>query len=100
MARIYIETTIASFYVEVRTEPEMVARRNWTRQWFDGANGGSDELVTSLAVVAELEAGSFPGKSDALKLISRLPLVDLNEAVAEAVDAYIAHRRDAARSCR
>ena len=92
MARIYIETTIASFYYEVRTGPEMVARRNWTRRWFDAANAGSDELVTSLAVEAELEAGGFPGKADALALIANLPLVDLNDSVAEAVDAYISHR--------
>ena len=92
MARIYIETTIASFYYEVRTEPEMVARRNWTRRWLDAAKTGSDELVTSLAVEAELEAGNFPGKADALALIADVPLVDLNESVAEAVDAYILHR--------
>jgi hypothetical protein len=56
LARIYIETTIASFYYEVRTEPEMVARRNWTRRWFEAARLGNDELVTSLAVEAELAA--------------------------------------------
>ena len=55
MARIYIETTIASFYYEVRTEPEMVARCNWTRRWLDAAKAGSDELVTSLAVDASDE---------------------------------------------
>jgi hypothetical protein len=92
MARIYIETTIASFYYEVRTEPEMVARRNWTRRWFDAARYGTDELVTSLAVQAELETGDFPGKAAALALIAELPLLELNEAVAEAVDAYIARR--------
>ena len=91
MARIYIETTIASFYYEVRREPEMVARRNWTRRWLDAAKAGSDELVTSLAVEAELESGDFPGKADALALIADLPLVDLNDSVAEAVDAYISH---------
>ena len=32
---VYIETTIPSFYYEVRTEPDMVARRQWTRQWWD-----------------------------------------------------------------
>jgi predicted nucleic acid-binding protein len=92
MARIYIETTIASFYYEARLEPERVARRNWTRRWFDAAKSGSDQLVTSLAVEAELEAGDFPGKNDALALIADLPLVDLNDSVAEAVDAYIAHK--------
>lgn len=92
MARIYIETTIPSFYYEVRTDPEMVARRNWTRRWFDAAKSGHDELVTSLAVEAELDAGNFPGKADALKLIADLPLIALNDAVTEAVDAYISHR--------
>ena len=92
MARIYIETTIASFYFETRTEPEMIARRNWTRRWFNVAKAGPDELVTSLAVEAELEAGDYPGKADALALIANIPLVDLNESVAEAVDVYIARK--------
>ena len=29
--RVYIETTIPSFYYEVRSTPDMVARRAWTR---------------------------------------------------------------------
>ena len=91
MARIDIETTIASFYYEVRTEPEMVARRNLTRHWFDAARAAGDELVTSLAVEAELDAGEFPGKADALALIASLPLVELNESVAQAASAYILH---------
>ena len=32
MSKLYIETTIPSFYYNQRTEPEMVARCNWTRQ--------------------------------------------------------------------
>lgn len=52
---------------------------------------GSDELVTSLAVETELSGGEFPRKSDMLALASRFPLLDLNEAVGEAVDAYISH---------
>ncbi len=73
MARIYIETTIASVYYEIRPELERVARRNWMRRWFDTTKLGSDELVTSLAVEAELEAGDFPGKEDALAFIANLP---------------------------
>jgi hypothetical protein len=30
----YIETTIPSFYYEVRAEPEMIARRESTRRWW------------------------------------------------------------------
>ena len=33
--RVYLETTIARCYFEIRPEPEMVARRNWTREWWE-----------------------------------------------------------------
>ncbi len=92
MARIYLETTIFSFYYEVRTEPDMVARRRWTRQWLDAAIGTDEELVTSLAVIGELERGEFPGKADALQLIARFPVEDITEPVAEIVEAYIARK--------
>ena len=88
--RVYIETTIPSFYYEVRTEPEMVARRDWTRAWWDECRAGF-ELVTSAGVVQELENGRFPQKADALALIKDVPLLDVDEAIAEIVDAYIRH---------
>ena len=91
MARIYIETTVFSFYFNARPEPEMVARERWTRRWLDAALATTDELLTSLAVESELGAGEFPNKSDMLALASRFPLLDVNEAVIEAVQAYIAH---------
>jgi len=91
MARIYIETTVVSFYFNVRPEPEMVARQNWTRRWLDAALLGSDELVTSVAVETELNGGDFPRKSNMIELASRFPLLDINDAVVEAVEAYIAN---------
>ncbi len=92
MSRIYVETSIASFYYEVRDEPDMVARREWTRRWFDAAVIGDDEIVTSLAVLAELEKGAFPGREQALKLFSQLPIEDITDPIAEIVEAYIAHK--------
>ncbi len=65
---VYIETSIPSFYFEVRTEPEMVARREWTRQWWDNHFRDYD-VVTSVAVVDELATGSFDAK--------RMPLASL-----------------------
>lgn len=56
--RVYVETTIPSFYFEMRTEPEIVARRNWTRQWWDDHRDGF-ELVTSAAVIEELKGGVY-----------------------------------------
>lgn len=91
MARIDIETTVISFYFNARTEPEMVARENWSRRWLDGALTGGDQLVTSLAVKSELDAGEFPNKPAMLALASRFPLLALNDAIAEVVDSYISH---------
>jgi len=64
MTRIYVETSIPSFYYEVRTEPEMVAMTQWTRQWWSLAEG-CEEMVTGIPVIAELERGDYPGKQDA-----------------------------------
>ncbi len=91
MARIYLETTVISFYFNARPEPEMIARQNWTRRWLDSAMQTSNELVTSVAVETELNAGDFPNKSDMIELASRFPLLDINDAVVEAVEAYIAN---------
>jgi hypothetical protein len=88
--RVYLETTIPSFYHEVRTEPEMLARRSWTREWWDDHRSHFD-LVTSEAVLDELENGEFPQKSDALVLMQSIPLLEINEAIGEIVAAYIKH---------
>ena len=91
MAIYYIETTIPSFYHEVRTEPDMVARRDWTRKWFDAAIK-TDRVVTSAAVLSELENGDFPGRDLAMTLLDNLELLGIDAAVAEIVDAYTKHK--------
>jgi predicted nucleic acid-binding protein len=90
MAIYYIETTIPSFYHEVRTDPDMVARREWTRRWFDAAIT-TDRVVTSPAVLAELENGDFPGRDQAIRMLDSLELLSVNSAVAEIVEAYTRH---------
>ena len=87
---VYIETSIPSFYYEVRTEPENIARREWTREWWS-THLTEYDAYTSEAVIEELERGSFPGKDDALKLIGNLPLLDITEPVADTVAIYISH---------
>jgi len=89
--RVYIETSIPSFYHEPRTEPEMVAQRIWTRQWWDGRRD-EYEVVTSEAVLDELSAGDYPTRDQALSLISSLSVLPVEPAIAEIVEAYIAHQ--------
>ena len=91
MAIYYIETTIPSFYHEVRNEPEMIARRDWTRRWFDAVLK-TDRVVTSAAVLAELEDGDFPGRESAIRLLDEIELLTIDAAIAEIVDAYTKHK--------
>src|SRR5690242_19113355 len=89
--RTYVETSIPSFYFEVRPQPEMVARRAWTREWWAEASVTTD-MVTSLAVVEEIERGDFAARDDCLTLIATLPVLAIEPPVLEIVEAYIRHR--------
>lgn len=89
--KVYIETSIPSFYHEGRAEPEMVARRQWTRQWWDEASG-SYQRLTSVATLDELHRGDHPYKKEAVELVSALPLLAVEAAIFEIVEAYIRHK--------
>ena len=89
--RVYIETTIPSFYHEVRTAPDVVARRDWTRQWWSTAPE-CYELATSVAVLDEISAGRPERSADRLALMRDVPLLPIESAIAEIVGAYVAHR--------
>ena len=89
--RVYIETSIPSFYHDVRTEPEMVARRIWTRQWWD-IRRADYELVTSEAVLDELSAGDYPNREQVVALANTLPCLPVESSIAEIVQAYIEHQ--------
>ncbi|MGK4001761.1 type II toxin-antitoxin system VapC family toxin [Sorangium sp. So ce1036] len=89
--RAHVETSIPSFYFEVRPQPEMVARREWTHAWWTKASV-TTEMVTSLAVVEELERGDFAAREDCLTLIAALPVLAIEPPILEIVEAYIRHR--------
>lgn len=66
----------------------MVSRRLWTREWFDMSNQ-VDELVTSAAVIEELERGDFPGREDAIELVAALSPLSITDQIREIVREYI-----------
>jgi predicted nucleic acid-binding protein len=87
-SRVYVESTIPSFYHELRTAPDIVARREWTRLWWNTAPERY-ELVTSPAVLDELGAGMPERSAERLALVRDLPLLPVEEAIAEIVETYI-----------
>jgi predicted nucleic acid-binding protein len=89
--RVYVETTIPSFYHETRSAPDIVVRCNWTRQWWDSA-ADEYELVTSPAVLDELAAGPPERSAPRLALVADLPLLPLEPGITEIVKAYVRHK--------
>ncbi len=89
--RVYVETTIPSFYHEERTAPDIVARREWTRQWWSDA-AERYELATSPAVLDELAGGPPERSQKWLDLVRDVPLLPIEAAIAEIVQAYLRHR--------
>ena len=85
---VYVETTIPSFYYEARTAPDVVARRDWTRRWWDDAPARY-ELATSAVVLDELTNGPSERNTEWLALLRNLPLLPVEPAIAEIVQAYI-----------
>jgi hypothetical protein len=69
----------------------MVARRTWTRQWWDEQRFAFG-LFSSDAVVDELERGDHPVRERALSLIEPLELLPIESEVVEVVAAYIQHK--------
>lgn len=86
--RAYVETTIPSFFYETRATPAIVARRDWTRQWWSIA-ADSYELVTSPAVLDELTNGPPDRSPDWLALVDNLPLLSIEPAIVEIVRTYL-----------
>ncbi|MEI8376374.1 MAG: hypothetical protein WCJ35_26450 [Planctomycetota bacterium] len=72
-SRVYVESTIPSFYHETRTAHEIVARRDWTRQWWSIA-GLRYELVTSEAVLDEIASGLSTIAAARVELVRNLRL--------------------------
>jgi predicted nucleic acid-binding protein len=69
----------------------MIARRDWTRRWFDAA-WKTDRIVTSAAVLSELENGNFPAREQAIYMLDDIELLSIDDAIAEIVDAYAKHK--------
>jgi predicted nucleic acid-binding protein len=85
---VYIETTIPSAYFERRPQPKIVARKEWTREWWDSHRHRYD-LVTGFPVIEELSRGNHPDKNEKLDLIRELEILPDDKAIAEIVQVYL-----------
>ncbi len=86
--RIYIETSIPSFYFTLREDIESKARMNWTRQWWEEYSG-EFSLVSSAAVIAELQRGKSDMVEKRIALIDGAKLLRITEQVEAIAKIYI-----------
>jgi predicted nucleic acid-binding protein len=85
---VYLETSIFSFYYDARTVPSVIARREWTQEWWK-LYRSQYTLITSTAVYDELRRGNKPQKDQALTLALTIPAVMPTNAISEIVQVYI-----------
>ena len=86
--KVYIETTIPSFYFSHRKKPEMIALMQWTREWWDRSRS-IYEIVSSTAVLDELMEGEHPFKKEKLSLMKNIPLLEINDEIEQIVEVYL-----------
>jgi predicted nucleic acid-binding protein len=86
--RVYIETTIPSFYHTLRTDPESVARMHWTRQWWE-LYAAESELLSSDAVLAELGRGAGERTEARIALLGDVEMLEITAEVNEIARVYI-----------
>jgi predicted nucleic acid-binding protein len=84
--RVYIETTIPSYYYDAR--PNVAQKHRSTRIWWD-EHRQDFELTTSPAVIAELKSGNHSQKSEKLALVASLPILRPGKEIADIIAVYI-----------
>lgn len=88
---VYIETTVPSAYLDERSTPEMVQRRNCTRRWWSGASA-KYEMLGSPVLISELSTGTPARVQQRLALVSGLRILEFTREIEEIVELYIRHK--------
>lgn len=89
--KVYIETSIPSFYFETRSATAAIARRDWTILWWENRRNLYD-IVSSEAVQAELEMTPQPKQEQCLKFLATIPLLAISPPIIEIVQTYILNK--------
>ena len=65
-----------------------MARREWTRNWWDNYRRNYD-LLTGAPVLEELSRGEHSQKNDKIRLLKEVKILRINETVIQAVEVYV-----------
>jgi len=84
--KVYMDTTIASYYYDNRPETEFLTRM--TRNWFRN-QASSYSISISEAVLVEATEGDYPNKKKVLQFVNKWRMLRFNEMLGEIVETYI-----------
>lgn len=84
---VYVETTIPSYYFDQRPEIQFEIGR--TKEWWDEERFDY-ELISSEAVLEELEDPQNPNREQCLALLENVPIVRTSLEVVRVAEAFIA----------
>ena len=86
--RVYIETTIPSFYYTLRRDLESLAKQSWTRKWWK-EYADQFTLVSSTAVIDELRRGTSEKTQARIGLIKDLEMLPASSRINQIAQTYI-----------
>ena len=89
--KVYIETSIPSFYHETRTSTAAVARRDWTREWW-AEKRYQYEIFSSDAVYGELLFTPEPKRSLCLEFIEPVEFLEITREIVSIAEVYVQHK--------
>jgi predicted nucleic acid-binding protein len=90
-SKIYIETTIPSFYFEERKSIEALSRKRWTKQWWK-KDSMNYEIYSSLAVVEELNETPYPKRQKCIEFVNNFQFLEITREIINIVEAYISNK--------
>ncbi|RKU19951.1 hypothetical protein C6501_00900 [Candidatus Poribacteria bacterium] len=86
--RVYIETTIPSFYYTLRKDLESRAMQSWTRKWW-AQYADQFTLVSSLTVIEELRDGRGEKTQARIDLVENLEMLSISPRIRHITQTYI-----------
>ncbi|MCP4699942.1 MAG: type II toxin-antitoxin system VapC family toxin [Gammaproteobacteria bacterium] len=86
--RVYLDTSIPSFYHTLRKDSKSVARMHWTREWWSEYSK-KFKFLTSPAVIAELQRGASEKTVERISLLDGIELLEITNEVEQITNIYI-----------
>jgi hypothetical protein len=89
--KVYIETTIPSYYYEFRKDVRSIAWREITREWWSKYKRYYYALSSEM-VIFELERGRHPHQHEKLVLMKDVERLPYSPVIDDIVEEYIGHK--------